>query len=157
MPDKSFKGFSDGRGEREREKIQTWKIHLFMIITRTLKPHHCNTDRIPLRTELCPDRPPLPCLPPSIFFLPLSSSSLHLIYMLLTYTLFHPPLSQKCSVCVPSFSSPPSLFCYHFHPLQQPYSPFSQSIFLPLTNDPTLLKRTHPRKKKNRQSVSSVP
>jgi hypothetical protein len=58
-----------------RQKIQTWKIHLFIIITRTLKPHHCNTDRIPLRTELCPDRPPLPCLPPSIVFLPLSSSS----------------------------------------------------------------------------------
>jgi hypothetical protein len=80
MPDKTFKGFSDGREEREREsmrqKIQTWKIHLFIIITRTLKPHHCNTDRIPLRTELCPDRPPLPCLPPSIVFLPLSSSSL---------------------------------------------------------------------------------
>lgn len=110
MPDKSFEGFSDER-EREsmRQKIQTWKIHLFMIITRTLKPHHCNTDRIPLRTELCPDRPPLPCLPPSIVFLPLSSSSLHLIYMLLTCTLFHPRLSQKCCVCVPSFSSPPSL------------------------------------------------
>ncbi len=141
-----------------RQKIQTWKIHLFMIITRTLKPHHCNTDRIPLRTELCPDRPPLPCLPPSIVFLPLSSSSLHLIYMLLTCTLFHPRLSQKCCVCVchPSPLLPLSL-CYHFHPLHQPYSPFSQSIFLPLTNNPTLLKRTHPPKKKNRQSVSSVP